>query len=214
MTSEVEYRANFNFWTQNEKWKGFFFVVWLTIKDIPNRAFRQIINEYNEHKSVTASRDTQEIYPAAGAEMLKIFSEAPYETSILDDFKFYEKKQDHSKVTTTREEKDKEEGSESKNLEESNEESNEENLTVNDKNEKIEKNEKNFNEPQLFNSNMNKGPNQFQDQVQGQSKSIGFYMNRGSSSSFPPKRILKRVNSTEVILKTRKDASDDDENDN
>jgi hypothetical protein len=46
MTSEVEYRANFNYWTQNEKWKGFFFLVWLTIKDIPNRVFRNIFNEY------------------------------------------------------------------------------------------------------------------------------------------------------------------------
>jgi hypothetical protein len=45
MTSEVEYRANFNYWTQNEKWKGFFFVVWLTIKDIPNRVFRNVLNE-------------------------------------------------------------------------------------------------------------------------------------------------------------------------
>lgn len=47
MTSEIEYRANFNYWTQNEKWKGFFFVVWLNIKDVPNRAFRNLINEYN-----------------------------------------------------------------------------------------------------------------------------------------------------------------------
>ena len=50
MTSEVEYRANFNYWTQNEKWKGFFFVVWLTIKDIPNRVFRNILNEYNTNE--------------------------------------------------------------------------------------------------------------------------------------------------------------------
>jgi len=49
---------------------------------------------YNENKPVTASRDTQEIHPSAGAEMLKIFSEYPYETSILDDFKFYEHKQE------------------------------------------------------------------------------------------------------------------------
>jgi hypothetical protein len=94
MTSEVEYRANFNYWSQGEKWKGFFFVVWLTIKDIPNRALRNIINEYNENKPVTASRDTQEIHPIAGAEMLKIFSESPYESSILDDFKFFEQKQE------------------------------------------------------------------------------------------------------------------------
>ena len=45
MTSEVEYRANFNFWTQNEKWRGFFFVVWLIIKDVPNRVFKNFINE-------------------------------------------------------------------------------------------------------------------------------------------------------------------------
>jgi hypothetical protein len=100
MTSEVEYRANFNYWSQGEKWKGFFFVVWLTIKDIPNRALRHIINEYNENKPVTASRDTQEIHPIAGAEMLKIFSESPYESSILDDFKFFEQKQDTLNTNT------------------------------------------------------------------------------------------------------------------
>lgn len=45
MTSDIEYRANFNYWSQMEKWKGFFFVVWIFIKDIPNRALRNIINE-------------------------------------------------------------------------------------------------------------------------------------------------------------------------
>jgi len=95
MNSEVEYRANFNYWTQNEKWKGFFFLNWLSIKDIPNRVFRHIINEYNENKPVTASRDTQEVHPLAGAEMLRIFSDFAYETSILDDFKFYEQKQEN-----------------------------------------------------------------------------------------------------------------------
>ena len=94
MTSDIEYRANFNYWSQNEKWKGFFFLVWLTVKDIPNRVFRHINNEYNENKSVTASRDTQEIPTNAGSEMLKIFSEYPYESSVLDDFKYYEHKQE------------------------------------------------------------------------------------------------------------------------
>lgn len=46
MTSEIEYRANFNYWSQTEKWKGFFFVKWIYIKDIPNKAFKNIINEY------------------------------------------------------------------------------------------------------------------------------------------------------------------------
>lgn len=45
MTSEVDYHANFNYWSQGDKWKGFFFVVWLIIKDVPNKAFRHLINE-------------------------------------------------------------------------------------------------------------------------------------------------------------------------
>jgi YTH domain-containing family protein len=45
MTSEVDYHANFNYWSQGDKWKGFFFVVWIYIKDIPNKAFRHILNE-------------------------------------------------------------------------------------------------------------------------------------------------------------------------
>ena len=91
MVSEVEYRVNFNYWSQNDKWKGFFFVNWIFIKDIPNRIFRQIINEYNDNKPVTSSRDTQEIFPTAGMRMLKIFKEYPQESSIFDNMSIDEK---------------------------------------------------------------------------------------------------------------------------
>jgi hypothetical protein len=91
MVSEVEYRVNFNYWSQNDKWKGFFFVNWIFIKDIPNRIFRQIINEYNDNKPVTSSRDTQEIFPTAGMKMLKIFKEYPQESSIFDNMSIDEK---------------------------------------------------------------------------------------------------------------------------
>ncbi|CAG8448297.1 8038_t:CDS:2 [Cetraspora pellucida] len=47
----------------------------------------------NENKPVTNSRDTQELYPEAGHEMLKKFFYYRNKTSILDDFKFYEKRQ-------------------------------------------------------------------------------------------------------------------------
>ena len=85
MTSEVDYNANFNLWSQGDKWKGFFFVIWLIIKDVPNKAFRHINNQYNDGKLVTSSRDTQEIYPQAGMEVLKIFKEYAYESSIIDE---------------------------------------------------------------------------------------------------------------------------------
>jgi len=51
------------------------------------------LSRYNENKPVSSSRDTQEIYSSAGAEMLKIFQEYKYESSILDDFDFYELQQ-------------------------------------------------------------------------------------------------------------------------
>ena len=91
MNSEVEYRVNFNYWSQSDKWKGFFFVNWKIIKDIPNRIFRNIINEYNDNKPVTSSRDTQEIFPSAGIKMLKIFKDYPQESSIFDTMSLDEK---------------------------------------------------------------------------------------------------------------------------
>jgi hypothetical protein len=54
-----------------------------------------LIPRYNENKPVPTSKDTQEISPPAGAEMLEVYKKHPYETSILDDFLFYEKKQEN-----------------------------------------------------------------------------------------------------------------------
>lgn len=52
-------------------------------------------HRYNEGKPITSSRDTQEIHPVVGMEALKLFKEYPFESSILDDFQFYEKKQNN-----------------------------------------------------------------------------------------------------------------------
>jgi hypothetical protein len=43
-----------------------------------------------ERKPVTNSRDTQELLPEAGHEMLRIFFTHPARTSLLQDFAFYE----------------------------------------------------------------------------------------------------------------------------
>ncbi len=43
-----------------------------------------------ERKPVTNSRDTQELLPDAGQEMLRIFHTHPARTSLLQDFAFYE----------------------------------------------------------------------------------------------------------------------------
>ncbi len=64
MTSEVEYRENFNYLSQNDK-------------DIPYKIFCQIINEYNNNKRVRSSLDTEEISPFVGIKLLKIFKDYP-----------------------------------------------------------------------------------------------------------------------------------------
>ena len=84
MNSDVENKVNFNYWSQSDKWKGFFLIEWICIKDVPNRMFRTIINDLNEGKPVTSSRDTQEIATAAGVKMLKVFKDYPQESTIFD----------------------------------------------------------------------------------------------------------------------------------
>ena len=58
-------------------------------------SYRQIASNTQERKPVTNSRDTQELLPDAGQEMLRIFSSHPARTSLLQDFAFYEVGFDH-----------------------------------------------------------------------------------------------------------------------
>ncbi|KAK1310469.1 hypothetical protein QJS10_CPA08g01245 [Acorus calamus] len=89
MIGRVDYDKDMDFWQQN-KWNGFFPVKWHIVKDIPNIRFQQIILENNQNRPVTYSRDTQEINLPQGLKMLDIFKGYLAETSILDDFGFYE----------------------------------------------------------------------------------------------------------------------------
>ncbi|CAK9163238.1 unnamed protein product [Ilex paraguariensis] len=92
MTGPVDFHKDVDFW-QQDKWSGSFPVRWHIIKDVPNPNFRQIVLENNENKSVTNSRDTQEIRYKKGLEMLKIFKNYISKTSLLDDFTYYENRQ-------------------------------------------------------------------------------------------------------------------------
>ncbi|XP_073283514.1 uncharacterized protein [Primulina huaijiensis] len=92
MTGLVDFLKDMDFW-QQDKWSGSFPVKWHIIKDVPNPNFRHIILENNENKSVTNSRDTQEICYQKGLEMLKIFNYYASRTSLLDDFMYYENRQ-------------------------------------------------------------------------------------------------------------------------
>lgn len=93
MTSEVDIEIETGIWTQ-DKWKGKFDVKWFYVKDVPNNALRHIRLENNDNKPVTNSRDTQEVPPEKGKQVLKIIHSYKHQTSIFDDFGHYEKRQD------------------------------------------------------------------------------------------------------------------------
>ncbi|EIW84824.1 YTH-domain-containing protein [Coniophora puteana RWD-64-598 SS2] len=90
MLTPVDYTRSSTVWA-SDKWKGVFKVRWIFVRDIPNMNLRHIrLNNTQERKPVTNSRDTQELLPEAGQEMLRIFHTHPARTSLLQDFAFYE----------------------------------------------------------------------------------------------------------------------------
>lgn len=97
MMSPVDYHASSNVWAQ-DKWKGQFEVKWIYVKDVPNSQLRHIRLENNENKPVTNSRDTQEVPPEKGKQVLKILHNYRHTTSIFDDFSHYEKRQEEDTV--------------------------------------------------------------------------------------------------------------------
>lgn len=92
MVGPVDFDKDADYW-QQDRWSGQFPVRWHIIKDVPNGRFRHILLENNENKPVTHSRDSQEVKLEQGIEMLKIFKDHEAETSILDDFSFYDERE-------------------------------------------------------------------------------------------------------------------------
>ncbi|XP_041361405.1 YTH domain-containing family protein 2-like [Gigantopelta aegis] len=97
MVSLVDYQKSSGMCAQ-DKWKGQFEVKWIYVKDVPNSQLRHIRLENNENKPVTNSRDTQEVPPEKGKQVLKIIHSYQHKTSIFDDFTLYEK-QEEEEVT-------------------------------------------------------------------------------------------------------------------
>lgn len=93
MISPVDYGQSAGVWAQ-DKWKGQIEVKWIYVKDVPNSQLRHIRLENNDNKPVTNSRDTQEVPPEKGKQVLKIMHNYRHSTSIFDDFGHYEKRQE------------------------------------------------------------------------------------------------------------------------
>lgn len=100
MVGKVDFNKDMDFW-QIDRWSGFFPVKWHILKDIPNYALVHITLENNEYKSVTCSRDTQEVGLKEGLEMLNIFKNYSAKSCLLDDFNFYEKQEKPAQTEKT-----------------------------------------------------------------------------------------------------------------
>uniref|UniRef100_A0A0D9W976 YTH domain-containing family protein n=1 Tax=Leersia perrieri TaxID=77586 RepID=A0A0D9W976_9ORYZ len=92
MVGPVDFDKSVDYW-QHDKWSGQFPVKWHIVKDVPNNLLRHIILENNDNKPVTNSRDTQEVRLDQGMQMLTIFKNHEAETTILEDFDFYEQRE-------------------------------------------------------------------------------------------------------------------------
>lgn len=97
MTSAVDYNSVSSVWHQ-DKWKGKFTLKWIYVKDVPNQQLRHIRLENNENKSVTNSRDTQEVPNPKGQQVLQIIHTFGHSTSIFDDIEFYEQRQNEDVI--------------------------------------------------------------------------------------------------------------------
>lgn len=73
MAGPVDFTKESDIWAEATRWKGIFPVEWLVINEVPNWVFENLRVPANGNKSVTKSRDTQEVLFSVGHEMLRIF---------------------------------------------------------------------------------------------------------------------------------------------
>ncbi|KAJ3117124.1 hypothetical protein HK098_006360 [Nowakowskiella sp. JEL0407] len=99
MTTKVDWDRTSTVWAQDGKWKGSFGVKWIFVKNVPNSVLRHLRVVNNENKPVTNSRDTQELLPDIGHEMLRIFCEYQAKNCILDEWQMYDKQEQDRRMS-------------------------------------------------------------------------------------------------------------------
>jgi hypothetical protein len=90
-------KKKFPFWSQDNKWDGFFKVEWLVIKDIPFKIVKPIkfIMKDGIEKSIIFSRDVQEVPVVEARKLFNAFIEYPCTATILEHFEFYDLRQEN-----------------------------------------------------------------------------------------------------------------------
>jgi hypothetical protein len=97
MKTSVDYTKAFPYWTQDNKWGGLFDIEWVMIKDVLFREFKNVVITLKdgERKSVTNSRDTQEVPYQEGRQMVEIIKNYSNTNTILEHFEYYDLRQEN-----------------------------------------------------------------------------------------------------------------------
>lgn len=101
MTSPLDEKNSFMYWTQDSKWSGLFDIDWVFIKDTPFKAFKNIdiLMKDGQVKPVTYSRDTQEIPFEEANKMMSIIEKYINSNTILEHFEYYDLRQENYEKT-------------------------------------------------------------------------------------------------------------------
>ncbi|KAL3235073.1 hypothetical protein RNJ44_02861 [Nakaseomyces bracarensis] len=73
MVSDIESHLDTSLWDDSYKFGGAFRVRWVIVRDLNNRSLKRFIIVENDMKSITKSRDAQEVPFEIGQSMLKLF---------------------------------------------------------------------------------------------------------------------------------------------
>ena len=92
MISNVNFNANFNGWYPDYSNLGYFSVRWVYVKDVLFDKIRFI--KLNRACSIVSAYDCQEVPRPAGYKLIKVFAEAKNFKSLLEDFEYYNKKEE------------------------------------------------------------------------------------------------------------------------
>lgn len=93
MISPVDFRIKSYVWSKTE-WRGLFQVNWIYVKDVSNDNLRHIKLENNKNISIHKAGNAQELVYKQGIKVLEIFENYPVKSCIVDDYQFYEKREE------------------------------------------------------------------------------------------------------------------------
>ncbi len=97
MKNDIDCTKLFPYWTQDNKWGGLFNLEWVIIKDVLFKEFKNVVITLKdgERKSVTNSRDTQELPYQEGKNILEIMQGYMNTNTILEHFEYYDMRQEN-----------------------------------------------------------------------------------------------------------------------